>query len=142
MTENQPEYDLPHVTLHGLTQWADGEGIALPDSGHQRALKMACRMIAHHLGTTTPPTDWTTVSEAAYAQASHWLTNNITPGNPAPATGSNVVASSSLLSGSVTFAGAEQQAENKALDATRLCFEARMLLAMAGARPTQPRVIG
>lgn len=134
----------PHADVEALRQWAQAQGVTLTtpsDAAH--TLRVASMLIDDYLKqcATTPTPE--VLTDATCTQAAYWITNTITPGAEDVQTTSRIISSAALLSGSMSFGGDVQEttkARNRAGEA--LCFEARLVLSLAGARPAPPIVIG
>ncbi len=133
------------TTLEDWQSWAknNGEPTTTPEN-IIKLLRSADRLLALTFPCTLMRADENTRAsfvEAACVQAMFWHDNHITPFNPGVTT-SNTVASSSLLSGSVSFAGAETTVNARNTYATRVCPEAVAVLKLAGIYPRPVGVIG
>ncbi|PKY66980.1 hypothetical protein CYJ25_01700 [Schaalia turicensis] len=133
------------TTLEDWQAWAknNGEPTTTPEN-MSKLLRSADRLLAltfpHALMRADEGVRALFV-EAACVQAMFWHDNQITPFNPG-VTASSTVASSSLLSGSVSFAGAETTVAARNAYATRVCPEAVAVLKLAGVYPAPVGVIG
>lgn len=91
----------------------------------------------------TTPAHEQAIREAEVAQARYWAANDITPGAENVQTTGKVIASSSLLDASITFADtAEARVKARERAAETLCLEARLTLILAGLNPQPPLVVG
>lgn len=134
------------TTLEDWQAWAknNGEPTTTPPENMIKLLRSADRLLALTFPCTLMRADENTRAsfvEAACVQAMFWHDNQITPFNPG-VTASGTVASSSLLSGSVSFAGAETTVNARNTYATRVCPEAVAVLKLAGIYPRPVGVIG
>ena len=131
------------TTLEDWQAWAknNGEPTTTPEN-IRKLLRSADRLLALTFPHALMRADENTrASFVEAAQAMFWHDNQITPFNPGVAA-SGTVASSSLLSGSVSFAGAETTVNARNAYATRLCPEAVAVLKLAGIYPAPVGVIG
>ncbi len=145
----------PHATQEQLTQWAadNDHDLQIP-SNTARYLTAASMLVDEYAAQCrTPQVDdyldpWVAeldeepLTEATIVQAAYWLRNQVAPLEEDVQAGSKVVASASLLSGSMTFADAQAASSARAQASRQLCYEARLTLNMAGIRPAQPFAIG
>lgn len=133
------------TTLEDWQAWAknNGEPTTTPEN-MSKLLRSADRLLALTFPHTLMRADEgvrASFIEAACVQAMFWHDNKITPFNPGVAA-SATVASSSLLSGSVSFAGAETTVAARNMYATCVCPEAVAVLKLAGVYPAPVGVIG
>lgn len=91
----------------------------------------------------TTPTHKQAIQEAEVAQARYWAANDITPGAENVQTTGKVIASSSLLGASMTYADTtDTRVKARERAAETLCLEARLILGLAGLNPQPPLVVG
>lgn len=129
---------------NGFKQWADSNGYEITDNT-THLLRYAHLLINDYLTQCTLPHHDTTTAqkEALYEQAYFWHTSSIAPMSEHVQTHGKVVTSSTLLGASLTYADTgTQRVANRENAATQLCPAARLILRLAGIRPTQPNVIG
>lgn len=94
--------------------------------------------------TPTTPDELRAVEEATFEQASHWHANRITPLNEHTQEPGQVIASTSLMGASITYADTTRERLTQREHASHtLCHAARFILHHAGLHPTtHPEVIG
>jgi len=91
----------------------------------------------------TTPAHKQAIQEAEVAQARYWAANDITPGAENVQTTGKVIASSSLLGASMTYADTtDTRVKARERAAETLCLEARLILGLAGLNPQPPLVVG
>ncbi|WP_276670280.1 hypothetical protein [Schaalia cardiffensis] len=132
------------ATTDGYAAWA-ATNEETPAEHPQSLLRAAALLIAEYLTRCRPTTseDTDTIDEAIYAQAHYWHTSQITPMAEDVQAAGKVIASSSLLTASMSYAdtGTARVTQREAA-ANRLCLEARLILGLHGLQPVQPIVVG
>lgn len=133
-----------HATAEDLAEWM-GEPDPRPDAVRylRPASLLVDRAARYSRFNPASPTVIEALRDATCAAASYWIANKIEPmAQGVTPSGSGAMASATILSGSVTVAGAEQQAAARVAASTALCDEAVLILEGAGLTGRLPWVIG
>lgn len=131
---------------HGATPTSTKGGKQLAtinDEALERLSHLLVRRWLQDCPPATTPAHEQAIREAEVAQVRYWAANDITPGAENVQTTGKVVASSSLLGASMTYADtAEARVKARERAAETLCLEARLILGLAGLNPQPPLVVG
>lgn len=114
-----------------------------PEENRARLAKLLVRKWLQDCPAPTTPAHTQAIEDAEAAQVRYWADNNITPGAENVQTTGKVVASSSLLGASMSYADADTtRVKARERAAETLCLEARLILGLAGLNPQPPLVVG
>lgn len=134
---------MARVLPRGHPHTKGGKQLANDDEALARLSHLLVRKWLQDCPPATTPEHKQAIKAAEFAQARYWAVNDITPGAENVQTTGKVVASSSLLGASMTYADtADTRVKARERAAETLCLEARLILGLAGLTPQPPLVVG
>ena len=134
---------MARVLPRGHPHTKGGKQLANDDEALERLSHLLVRKWLQDCPPATTPAHKQAIKDAEFAQAHYWAANDITPGAENVQTTGKVIASSSLLGASMTYADtADTRVKARERAAETLCLEARLILGLAGLNPQPPLVVG